>query len=128
MSIIANFFEGISSTVAKVLFADVLFFIPNAKLPFLIFWVMLACIFFMFKLKFINFRHFTTSFKIFLEKEKQDETGKTITSRSAFLGAISGCVGVGSVAGVAASVYYGGPGVVIWLLIASFCEISFFAM
>lgn len=63
---------------------------------------------------------FTESFKIFLKKEEADETGKSITSRSAFLGAISGCVGVGSVAGVAASVYYGGPGVVFWLLIAAF--------
>jgi AGCS family alanine or glycine:cation symporter len=121
MSIIANFFEGITNTIAKVLFADVLFFTPNAKLPFIIFWVMLACLFFMIKLDFINFRRFIQSFKIFLEKEKQDKSGKTITSRSAFLGSISGCVGVGSVSGVVASIYYGGPGVVIWLLIAAFC-------
>ncbi len=121
MSIVANIFDGISSAVAKVLFADVLFFLPSIKLPFLIFWIMVACIYFMIKLDFINFRHFLTSFKIFTEKEKQDETGKTITSRSAFLGAIAGCVGVGSVSGVAASVYYGGPGVVLWLILASFC-------
>ena len=120
MSTISNLLESTVNSVAKVLFADVLFFLPNAKLPFLIFWVIVACIFFTFKLNFINFRYFVASLKIFFENEKQDKSGKTMTSRSAFIAAISGCVGVGSISGVAASVYYGGPGVVVWLLIGAF--------
>ena len=120
MSIITDIISGAADITGKVLFADVLFFIPNIQLPFLIFWIILGAIFFTFKLNFVNVRYFSESFKIFLKKEAVDETGKTITSRSAFLGAISGCVGVGSIAGVAASVYYGGPGVVFWLLIGAF--------
>lgn len=119
-NLIATAVQKMADVAGTILFADVLFFLPNVQLPFLIFWVMLACVFFTFKLRFVNFRHFADSFKIFLQKEKQDDSGKTITSRSAFLGAISGCVGVGSVAGVAAAIFYGGPGVVFWLMVAAF--------
>jgi AGCS family alanine or glycine:cation symporter len=120
MNIAQNIIETISNSVGGVLFADVLFFLPNVKLPFLIFWIILGCLYYTFKLEFVNFRYFLQSLKIFFEKEKLDESGKTITSRSAFIGAISGCVGVGSIAGVAAAVYYGGPGVVVWLLMGAF--------
>lgn len=119
MSLIAVAVEKVTGLMEGLLFANVLFFIPGINLPFIIFWVIVACIFFCIKLDFVNFTKFTESFKIFAQKEKLDSTGKSITSRSAFLGAISGCVGVGSVSGVAASVYYGGPGVVFWLLIAA---------
>jgi AGCS family alanine or glycine:cation symporter len=104
----------------SIMFANVLFFIPGIKLPLIIFWVIVASVYFCFKLDFVNFRMFAESFRIFTQKESSDKTGKSITSRSAFLGAISGCVGVGSVSGVAASVYYGGPGVVFWLIVVSF--------
>lgn len=120
MSVAGKFVENIVSFFEGIIFFDVLFFIKDVKLPLIIFWVILACLFFCFKLRFVNFTRFTESFKIFLNKEDLDKTGKSITSRSAFLGAISGCVGVGSVSGVAASVYYGGPGVVFWLLVAAF--------
>lgn len=120
MSIITQTLENIANMASKVLFANVLFFTENLNLPFLIFFVILGCVFFTIKLKFINFRYFIESFRIFFEKEKEDKSGKTITSRSAFLAAISGCVGVGSIYGVAAAVFYGGPGVVFWLLIAAF--------
>ena len=120
MSIVSHVVESIVAPVGKIFYANVLFFTETLNLPFIIFITLLACIYFSFKLRFVNFRHFGDSFKIFFAKEKTDDAGKTITSRSAFLAAISGCVGVGSISGVAAAVYYGGPGVIFWLIVGAF--------
>jgi AGCS family alanine or glycine:cation symporter len=109
-------FEAIATTLESVVFFDVLFF-TQYKMPIVIFCILLAVAYFTIKLKFINFRGLKTSVKIFFEKENEIDGNKAVTSRSAFLSAISGCVGVGSISGVAAALFSGGPGAVFWMLV-----------
>lgn len=117
---IQNLFAQIASFLEAIVFFNVLFFTEGYKLPLAIFMVLFGLFYFTFKLKFINFRMIGTSVKIFFEKEKEVDGAKAITSKSAFLSAISGCVGVGSISGVAAALFAGGPGSVFWMFVIGF--------
>ena len=89
-------------------------------MPLAIFMLLVGVIYFTISLNFINFRLIGKSIKIFFENEKEKDGNKAVTSRAAFVSAISGCVGIGSIAGVAAALFAGGPGAVFWMLVAGF--------
>jgi AGCS family alanine or glycine:cation symporter len=116
---IQNFFESVASFLEHIVFFNILSF-TGYNLPLAIFFVLIGAIYFTITLKFINFRKLGTSVKIFFEKEKEEDGSKAVTSKAAFLSAISGCVGVGSISGVAAALYSGGPGAVFWMLVIGF--------
>lgn len=121
IELIESFFAKFATLCEDRLFFDV--FDPFhsdvlPKLPFLLFIFCVAAVWFSVYLKFPNFRFFRKALRLFAEKEKEGE--KTITSRSAFLTAISSCVGVGNITGVAAAVYFGGPGAVFWMFALGF--------
>ena len=89
-------------------------------MPLAIFVLLVGVIYFTISLRFINFRFIGKSIQIFFEKEKEKDGTKAVTSRAAFLSAISGSVGLGSISGVAAALFVGGPGAVFWMSIAGF--------
>lgn len=117
---IQHVFEVIANSLESVVFFDILFFTPNYSMPLAIFVLLVGVIYFSLISKFINFRMIGTSIKIFFEKEKEIDGNKAVTSKAAFLSAISGCVGVGSISGVAAAIFMGGPGAVFWMFIIGF--------
>lgn len=47
--------------------------------------------------------------------QKRERTGEGITQLQALSTALAGIIGTGSVAGVAAAIFYGGPGAVFWM-------------
>ena len=119
INVVSNAFEYLASALESVIFFNVLFFTPY-KMPLAVFVLFIGVIYFTIALKFIHFRMFSKALKIFFEKEKEVDGNKAITSRAAFLSAISGCVGVGNISGVAAALFAGGPGAVLWMLIIGF--------
>ena len=93
-------------------------------MPIVIMFVAVSCVYFTFRLKFVNVRLFSHGLKIFSGKyEQKDESSKNmgyITPRNALMTAIAGEVGLGNIAGVAIAIQIGGPGALLWMIISSF--------
>jgi len=67
--------------------------------------------------KFLQVRYFKEMIKLLIGGESSD---KGVTSFQAFAIAISGRVGTGNIAGVAAAIAMGGPGAIFWMWIIAF--------
>ena len=77
--------------------------------------IIVSGIYFTFKLKFVQFR-FVKMFKSLTIKNNNSETIKPFSS---LMMVLAGRIGVGSIAGIAVSLYYGGIGSVFWMWISS---------
>ena len=77
--------------------------------------IIISGIYFTFKLKFIQFR-FIKIFKSLTIKNKSKDTIKPFES---LMMVLAGRIGVGSIAGIAVSIYYGGVGSIFWMWISS---------
>lgn len=77
--------------------------------------IIISGIYFTFKLKFIQFR-FIRMFKSLFIKNKSKDTIKPFES---LMMVLAGRIGVGSIAGIAISIYYGGVGSIFWMWISS---------
>ena len=91
--------------------------------PMLIF-IFAVGIFFTIKLDFIQFKKFKQIFKEtilqpFTKKENHNLKGE-LTSFQAAMVSISAIVGSGNIAGIATAIVIGGPGVIVWMILAAF--------
>ena len=77
--------------------------------------IIISGIYFTFKLKFIQFR-FIKMFKSLSIKNKKEDTIKPFSS---LMMVLAGRIGVGSIAGIAVSIYYGGICSIFWMWISS---------
>ena len=82
--------------------------------------IIISGFYFSFKLKFIQFR-FIKMFKSLFIKNKEKETIKPFES---LMMVLAGRIGVGSIAGIAISIYYGGVGSIFWMWISSLLATS----
>lgn len=71
--------------------------------------------------RFGQVRHFREMFKLLLNSNDSD---KGISSFQALAVSLSGRVGVGNIAGVAAAIGFGGPGAVFWMWVVAFLGAS----
>ncbi len=96
------------------------------QMPILVLWLIAGGIFFTFKLNFVNIRLFKHGLLVACGKynsKNSDEPGK-ISHAEALFAAVSATVGLGNIAGVAIAVSIGGPGAVIWMMLAAFFGMS----
>ena len=77
--------------------------------------ILISGIYFTFKLKFVQFK-FIKMFKSLFIKNKNKDTIKPFES---LMMVLAGRIGVGSIAGIAISIYYGGIGSIFWMWISS---------
>lgn len=82
--------------------------------------IIISGFYFTFKLKFIQFR-FNLMIKSLFIKNKEKETIKPFES---LMMVLAGRIGVGSIAGIAISIYYGGVGSIFWMWISSLLATS----
>lgn len=82
--------------------------------------IIISGVYYSFKLKFIQFR-FIKMFKSLFIKNKEQETIKPFES---LMMVLAGRIGVGSIAGIAISIYYGGVGSIFWMWISSLLATS----
>ncbi len=92
--------------------------------PLLVFWLIFAAIFFTIKLKFVNIRLFTHAIDVARGKYKDDSAQGKLSPLEALFTSVSATVGLGNIAGVAVAVTIGGPGAIIWMMIAAFFAMS----
>ncbi len=74
---------------------------------------LLAGLFFSIMLGFPQIRHFREMVRLLMDQESKGKQG--ISSFQAFATTVGSRVGMGSVAGVATGIYFGGPGAIFWI-------------
>lgn len=89
--------------------------------PALIYLCLGAGLFFSVMTRFAQLRHFKEMMKLLLNNTESD---KGISSFQALAVSLSGRVGVGNIAGVAAAIGFGGPGAVFWMWVVAFLGAS----
>lgn len=89
--------------------------------PALIYLCLGAGLFYSILTRFAQVRHFKEMCKLLLNNTESD---KGISSFQALAVSLSGRVGVGNIAGVAAAIGFGGPGAVFWMWVVAFLGAS----
>ena len=120
-SIIDNLLSPVADKISGLIFSSVT--INGVKIEFLIALLMFAAVYFTLRTKFIGFWGFRHAVKLITKNytHKNDTTRKKHGEVSAFqalTATISASAGIGNVAGSAAAVSIGGPGVIFWMIIA----------
>ena len=113
----------ITDAIADVIFFQINFF--GTKVPLIIFWILFAGIFFTIYFKGIcvwGFKHAIDIVAKPTEKTKGD--CGDVSSFQALATALSGTIGIGSIAGVAISISIGGPGAAFWIFAGALLGMS----
>lgn len=98
--------------------------IAGYQVPWILFWLILAGLFCTFYFGFINLRGMAQGFRI-IRGDYADPAHSGDTSHfQALATALSGTVGLGNIAGVAAAIALGGPGAAFWMIVAAFLGMS----
>ncbi|MGF1714522.1 alanine/glycine:cation symporter family protein [Photobacterium chitinilyticum] len=85
--------------------------------PVLIYLCLGAGLFYSITTRFVQLRHFREMWRLLLSGKSSD---KGISSFQALAVSLSGRVGTGNIAGVAAAIGFGGPGAVFWMWVVAF--------
>ena len=116
-----TYFATVVNAVESVLFFPIPTPFTSEGVPFLIFWLLIGGVFFTLRFGFLNYRMIPHGLAVIRGKYKDEEGEGEISSFQAVATVVSGTVGVGgNIAGVAIAVSVGGPGAVIWMMLAGF--------
>ena len=96
----------------------------QAHMPFVVLWLIIAAVFFTGYFRFINLRGLVHGFRLIRGDYNNPKAAGEVTHFQALATALSGTVGLGNIAGVAIAVSVGGPGAVIWMMLAGFLGMS----
>jgi len=97
---------------------------PIYDTPAIVWWLIIASVYFTFRLKFINIRLFPHAINVVRGKYDDPDSAGDISHFQALAAAVSATVGLGNIAGVAIAISIGGAGAVIWMVIAGFFGMS----
>ena len=118
-------FQTIADIGDRILFFDVFFWTDKISMPFLIFWLLVASVYFAIITGFFNFRKLPSAvFEFIKGKKSVNKAEGTVSSKSIVLSAVAGATDLGSIFGVAGIVAFGGPGTLFWLIVAGFLSTS----
>lgn len=113
----------ISDAVANIIFFPVS--IAGSKVPLIIFWILIAGIFFTIFFKGVAVWGFKHAIDIIAKpSEKSGDNCGEVSSFQALATALSGTIGIGSIAGVAISISIGGPGAAFWIFAGALLGMS----
>ncbi len=112
-AMLQRIFEPITAFVESVIFAEVV-----DGVPFVLPWLIIGAIVFTFYMGFINIRGFKHALDVVRGKYDDPDDEGEVSHFQALTAALSGTVGVGNIAGVAAAVSLGGPGATFWMIFA----------
>lgn len=109
---IEKYVAPVSNKIADVMFFPITIF--GAQIPVIILWILAAGLFFTLYLNGVAIWGLKHSFDI-LKKPKEGAEGE-ISPLGALMAALSGTVGLGTIAGVAISISLAGPGAAFWIM------------
>lgn len=116
--------EGIDALLQRIFepitaWVEFIIFYPIAEgVPFVLPWLIVGAIVFTFYMGFINIRGFRHAIDVVRGKFDDPDDEGEVSHFQALTAALSGTVGVGNIAGVAAAVSLGGPGATFWMIFA----------
>lgn len=116
------FFAPISSAAFDIVLYSVPVFGQDVKLLLVL--MLSAALFFTFYLGFVNLRYFKHGVEVAFGKYDNPKHDGRISSFQALMASLSGTVGLGNIAGVAAAVTTGGPGAVFWMVVMGLLGMS----
>jgi len=112
-ALLQRIFEPITAWVEFIIFY------PIAEgVPFVLPWLIVGAIVFTVYMGFINIRGFRHAIDVVRGKYDDPNDAGEVSHFQALTAALSGTVGVGNIAGVAAAVSLGGPGATFWMIFA----------
>lgn len=94
------------------------------SLPIIVVWLVVGAVFFTLRFSFINLRAFGHAIAVTRGKYDTDHDDGDVSHFQALAMALSATVGLGNIAGVAVAVSAGGPGAVLWMIVAGFLGMS----
>ena len=112
----------ISDFVASIIFFPIS--ICGNKVPLIIFWILIAGIFFTVYFKGIAIWGFKHAIDIVAKPAPSKDGIGEVSSFQALATALSGTIGIGSIAGVAISISIGGPGAAFWIFAGAILGMS----
>jgi AGCS family alanine or glycine:cation symporter len=116
------------SPIGSVLFFDLAYWDNGSKdeieLPFVVAWLVCGALFFTLRFHFVNFRAFWHAIDCVRGKYTKPGDPGEISHFQALSAALSATVGLGNIAGVAVAVGVGGPGAILWMVVAGFLGMS----
>ena len=86
--------------------------------PLVVLWLVLGALYFMFKMRFVNFRGVKHSIDLIRGKYDDPNDKGEVSHFQGLVTALSGTVGLGNIAGVAVAISLGGPGATFWMIVA----------
>ncbi len=92
----------------------------DQKVPLIVILLIGSGLFLTILLRGVNFWGLSRAVKIALGRDKEPGAPGQITHFQALTAALSGTVGLGNIAGVAAAISVGGPGALVWMIAAAF--------
>ncbi len=113
----------VSDAVANLIFFPISIF--GSKVPLIIFWILFAGIFFTIYYKGISIWGFKHALDVVAKPAEKSADGcGEVSSFQALATALSGTIGIGSIAGVAISISIGGPGAAFWIFVGAILGMS----
>lgn len=117
----------VSDAIASVIFYPINFF--GNKVPLIIFWILFAGIFFTIYFRGICIWGFKHAIELIIKPSKHSNGDTSnncgeVSSFQALATALSGTIGIGSIAGVAISISIGGPGAAFWIFAGALLGMS----
>lgn len=120
--------DALIAPVTSLVEQVILFPLPipgsEANVPFVVLWLVVAAVVFTFYFRFVNLRGLAQGFRLVRGDFNDPRAAGEVTHFQALATALSGTVGLGNIAGVAIAVSVGGPGAVIWMMLAGFLGMS----
>jgi AGCS family alanine or glycine:cation symporter len=128
-AVIDSALAPIADKVSGAIFSSIT--INGVKIEFLVALLISAALYFTFRTKFIGIWGFKHALKLITNKYKHENQNGfqrkkkgELSSFQALSATISASAGIGNVAGSAAAVSIGGPGVIFWMIIAGFFSMA----
>ena len=112
----------ISDAVSAVIFYSVP--VGGVPLPLVVVWLIVAAAVITLALGFINIRGFRHALSLVTRKRSEQEGDGQISHFEALSSALSGTVGLGNIASVPVAIALGGPGALVWMVLAGFLGMS----
>ena len=112
--------------IAKIIFYPIKYNHGDTHIavPIIIFWILGAGIFFTFYFKGIAVWGFKHAVDLIVKPQNNGDNSGEVSSFQALATALSGTIGIGSIAGVAISISIGGPGAAFWIFFGALLGMS----
>lgn len=126
-SVIDSLLSPIADKISGIIFYSIR--INGVEVQLLVALLMVAALYFTFRTRFIGIWGFKHALKLITKNYEHNDTIKKkkrgeVSSFQALTATISASAGIGNVAGSAAAVSIGGPGVIFWMVIAGFFSMA----